>query len=143
MPGPVELDQTAAALWRAVEQAWDQQAGHDRFVQHAHATGALPAAAARYRAHAQAQPDDAIAPRMLARITFLATQQALRPQARPARPFTRSPLFLGVVVAGAVLGALVGLLGKGPCQGAASAPRASVAGPGPLALTWSTGKARP
>jgi len=106
---PAELDETGAALWRTVEEAWDDQDRHDRFVQHAYSTSTLPAAAARYRARAEA---DAIAPRMIARITFLATQQALRPAARPARPFTRSPLFLGLVVAGALLGAIVGLLWK-------------------------------
>lgn len=112
MPGPAELDETAAALWRAAEEDWDEQAPHDHFVQHAFVTSTLPAAAARYRAHAQAQPGDAMAPKMLARIAFLATQQALRPSAPRARPFTRSPLFLGVVVAGALLGAIAGLLWK-------------------------------
>ena len=110
MTAPAELDEAGAALWGAVEADWPDQARHDRFVQHAHATSALPAAAGRYQARAAAQPDDALAPRMLARITFLATQQALRPAARPQRPFTRSPLFLGVVVAGALLGAVIGLL---------------------------------
>lgn len=113
MAGPVELDEAGVALWQAVEARWDEQARHDRFVQHAHATGALAAAAARYRAQAAARPGDEIAARMIARITFLATQQALRPTAPSARPFTRSPLFLGVVVAGALLGALIGMLWRG------------------------------
>jgi len=143
VPGPAELDETAAALWRAVEEVWDAQAGHDRFVQHAYATSTLPAAAARYRARGQAHPDDAIAPKMLARITFLATQQALRPAVRQTRPVTRSPLFLGVVVAGALLGALVGLLGKGPCQGRSSPPRAAAGRPGPAALARVIWKAGP
>ena len=123
MPGPAELDESGAALWRAIEEAWHDQARHDRFVQHAYATSTLPAAAARYRVRATAQPDDAIATRMLARITFLATQLALRPAGPAARPVTRSPLFLGVVVGGALLGALVGLLGKGSCEGPLHPPR--------------------
>jgi len=110
--GPAELDETGAALWCAAEEAWDEPARHDQFVQHAYTTSTLPAAAARYRAHAQARPDDVTGPKMLARIAFLATQQALRPSAPPARPFTRSPLFLGVVLAGALLGAIAGLLWK-------------------------------
>lgn len=113
MPGPAQLDETAAALWRAAEEAWDDQTRHDRFVQHAYTTSSLPAAAARYRAVAQARPVDTTGPKMLARIAFLAAQQALRPAVRSARPFTRSPVFLGVVVAGALLGAVVGLLWKG------------------------------
>ena|GEM_PF-2530576 len=128
MPAPPALDETGAALWRAVEEAWDEPARHDRFVQHAYTTGTLPAAAARYRARAQATADDAIAPRMLARITFLATQQALRPSAPPARPVTRSPLFLGVVVAGALLGALMGLLSKGSCERSSKGPRPGALG---------------
>jgi hypothetical protein len=108
--GPAELDEAGAALWRAVEAGWDEPARHDRFVQHAYATGTLPAAAARYRGQVAARPDDPMAAKMITRITFLATQQALRPSAAPARPFTRSPLFLGVVVAAALLGAIVGLL---------------------------------
>lgn len=112
MAGTAELDEAGAALWRDVEEAWPEQARHDRFVQHAYAAGTLPAAAARYRAVAGTRPDDAIGPKMLARITFLATQQALRPTAPPARPITRSPVFLGLVVAGALLGALIGLLWK-------------------------------
>ena len=110
MASPVALDEAGMALWRAVEGAWEDQAGHDRLVQHAYATSTLPAAAACYRE--RAAQGDAIATKMITRITFLATQQALRPAAKPARPFTRSPLFLGVVVAGALLGAIVGLLWK-------------------------------
>lgn len=110
MAKPAELDDAGAALWRAVEESWDDQGRHDRFVQHAYTTTTLPAAASRYCARSAQQ--DEIAPKMLARITFLATQQALRPAARPARPFTRSPAFLIVVLAGALLGALVGLLWK-------------------------------
>lgn len=112
MAGPSELDEVGAALWRAVEEDWADGPRHDRFVGHAHASSTLAAAAARYRARAAARPDDQTAPRMLARITFLATQQALRPSAAPARPLTRSPLFVGVVVAGALLGAIIGLLWK-------------------------------
>jgi hypothetical protein len=130
LPGPAELDESGAALWQASEEAWHDQARHDRFVQHAYVTGTLPAAAARYRARAVAQPDDAIATRMLARITFLATQQALRPAGPAPRPFTRSPLFLGVMVAGALLGAVIGLLGKGACEGPVHPPR----------LIWKAGR---
>jgi len=135
VPGSPELDESGAALWRAVEEAWDEPARHDRFVQHAYTTCTLPAAAARYRARAQAAVDDAIAPRMLARITFLATQQALRPSAPPPRPLTRSPLFLGVVVAGALLGALIGLLSKGSCERSSNGPRTSAVGSSAAART--------
>jgi len=111
--GPSELDEAGAALWRAVEEVWADEPRHDRFVQHAYASGTLPAAAARYRAWSAARSEDATANKMIARITFLATQQALRPTAPPSRAFTRSPVFLAVVVAGALLGAVLGLLWKG------------------------------
>ena len=112
MGGPAELDEVGAALWRTVEQGWEQPAHHDRFVQYAYTSGTLPAAAACYRRQLQARPDDPTASKMIARITFLATQQALRPAPAPRRPVTRSPLFLAVLVAGALLGALAGLLWK-------------------------------
>ena len=111
MAGPVELDEAGLSLWRAVEEDWADQPRHDRFVQHAYSGEMLPAAVARYRA--TVRPDDPTAAKMIARITFLATQQALRPTVTPRRSLTRSPFFLGVVVAGALLGAILGLLWKG------------------------------
>ena len=112
MGGPAELDEAGDALWRTVEQGWEQPERHDRFIQYAYSAGTLPAAAARYRGQLQERPDDPTAAKMIARITFLATQQALRPAPAPGRPFTRSPLFLVVLLAGALLGAVAGLLWK-------------------------------
>lgn len=113
MANPGELDETGLALWRAVEADWADEPRHDRFVQHAFASGGAVAAVARYRARAAHHPDDALAPKMMARLTFLVTQQALRPSPVPSRGLARSPFFLGVVLVAAIAGAIFGLLWRG------------------------------
>jgi hypothetical protein len=50
---------------------------------------------------------------MIARLTFLVTQQALRPSPPASRGLSRSPFFLGVVLVAAVVGAILGLLWRG------------------------------
>ena len=104
----LELDEPGEALWRAAEAAWGDQAAHDAFVGHAFANNQLVASAARYRAYLSQHPDDSTAAKMIARIGFLASQ-ALRPSPRSAVPLSRSPFFIAIVVAAALLGALLGI----------------------------------
>jgi len=109
LPVAEQLDDPGEALWRAAVATWDVPAAHDAFVGHAFASHQLVAAAARYRGWLAEHPDDAMARQMITRIGFLATQ-ALRPSPRPAAPLSRSPFFLAVVVAAALVGAVLGLL---------------------------------
>ncbi len=113
MPGPTELDESGAALWRALGDSWTDEARHDRFVQHVVASGRWAAAAARYRAYAAQHPQDALAGKMMARIVSLVTQQALRPTPPPERALARSPFFIAVIAVAAVLGMVLGLLWRG------------------------------
>ncbi|HEY4184984.1 MAG TPA: hypothetical protein VGP07_07945 [Polyangia bacterium] len=113
MANPTELDETGLALWRAAEDGWADQPRHDRFVQHAFASGGAVAAVARYSARAAQHPDDPLAPKMIARLSFLVTQQALRPSPPAGRGLSRSPFFLGVVLVAAIAGAILGLLWRG------------------------------
>jgi len=112
IPAPAALDEAGEALWRAALEAWTETARHDAFVGHCYATTSLVAAAARYREHLTAHPDDEIARKMTARIAFLATQ-SLRPSPPARPPLSRSPLFLVVVALAGIGGAIWGLLYRG------------------------------
>jgi len=111
-PSPAELDADGEVLWAAVMAAWDDSGAHDRFIQHCYRTERLAAAGARYRARAAAVPEDPVAPRMRERIVFL-SMQALVPARRGGASrasFFQSPWFVGLVLGGAVLGALLGFV---------------------------------
>jgi hypothetical protein len=110
----LQLDAQGESLWRNVIEAWDEETRHDRFVQYCLTTGRLAAAGSRYREyltdHADA-PAAQVARRMQQRVTFL-SMQALRPSSRRlvTSHLLQSPWFVAIVLLGATLGAILGLV---------------------------------
>ena len=98
-------------MWRETIEARGDETRHDRFVQHCFRTGRLAAAAARYAAHLAGHPDDETARRMQQRVVFLSTQVVVpSPQPRGKSRLLESPWFVAIVLAGAVAGAILGIV---------------------------------
>jgi len=104
------LDGEGERLWFEVTAVFGDPARHDRFIAHCAKEGFLPAAARRYRDWSTAHPDDAVSPKMIQRITFLALQPMAQPRAQVSRRF-RPGLLLAVIAVAAVAGALFGMFG--------------------------------
>lgn len=110
------LDTEGERLWQEVTAVFADPARHDRFIHHCSRSGALPAAARRYRDWREAHGDDPTAGKMIQRITFLATQPLTEPKRLPPRRLGRGAV-LAIVVVAAVVGALFGLFsGRSPAR---------------------------
>ncbi len=103
------LDPTATALFAACEQAWDDDARHDKFVKYCSSSGLLSSAARQYRLRLQQYPEDPLATKMQQRIVTMASFLLTTHQPPPA-PLTRSPWFLALVGLAALAGLLAALL---------------------------------
>ena len=103
------LDVEGERLWHEVTAVFADPARHDRFIHHCSRSGALPAAARRYRDWREAHGDDPTAAKMIQRITFLATQPLSEPK-RPAPRRLGRGVLLAIIVVAAVAGALFGVL---------------------------------
>jgi hypothetical protein len=108
-----EVDAELGARWRAVLEAWDDDARHEAFVERCMRVGRVDLAIERYRAMKQARPDDASVDRRLEHVgKVLAFAAFTRTAAEPA-PVARRwlapfALVVGALVALGVLWALVG-----------------------------------
>jgi hypothetical protein len=110
----LDLDATGESMWRDLMGDWGDQTRHDRFVQHCLSIGRLAAAGARYREHLDnhaEEPSAPIARRMQERVVFLSLQ-TLRPSSRGQMTshLMQSPWFVAIVLFGATLGAVLGLV---------------------------------
>lgn len=112
----IDLDERGEALWREATAAWDDPTTHDRFVHHCYEVGRLAAAGGRYRAFLDGQPPPseaaaAVARRMQQRVVFLSMQSLHKRSPRASSSnLMRSPWFLVLLLVGAALGALLGLV---------------------------------
>lgn len=99
-PAPAVLDSEGEALWRKVEEQWDDGARHDGFVKHCLQHNQLSAAGRLYRARLDTFPGDTIATKMQAEIVAKASlTMAMAQQNRaPSEPFTRSKWFWTIVL---------------------------------------------
>ncbi len=104
------------ALWKKVEEAWDDDACHTRFIDEASALGALDLAAARYRKRLRSSDgnDDPRAQAGLDRAARLVLSQNVAPSrdegAAVLGSAARTLKWVGVVAAAALLGATVWVL---------------------------------
>ena len=97
------------ALWKKVEESWDDEAAHARFLDAAVEERALDLAAARYRAAQDRSPDDARAHAGLERAGLLATQ--IQMQAEPVLgPSARWLKLVGLAAAALLLMATMWVL---------------------------------
>jgi hypothetical protein len=103
------LDPESEILWVALLETWGDDARHDAFVKHCVRVGRLQNAGMRYRERLDADPNDATAARMQARIVGMATAALLPMRTEPSTPINRGKWFLWVVAIGAVGGILAGL----------------------------------
>lgn len=75
---------TAAALWAACEESWEDTTRHDAFVDHCQSTQAFAYGAQRYRARlAKGPPGDPVAKERLGQIRARAEAALLRPITAP------------------------------------------------------------
>jgi hypothetical protein len=94
-----DVPEAIEALWRNVQERWDDRARHALFVERALAAGSLGYAARCYRA----QGDDAVAEAQLRRIEerlqqVMAASQTGRPRRTSGRGVTLAILFLFLLV---------------------------------------------
>jgi hypothetical protein len=108
-----ELDARGEALWAELQDGarWSDEAHHHDFLKHCAAAGCLAAAGRRYRLRLDAQPGDALAARMQARVVAMASA-ALAPMRTPPPPANRRKLLLAMAGGAAILGAVAGLLSR-------------------------------
>lgn len=103
--GLAQADAEAARLWTACEQAWDDPARHDAFIQLCQRTAQLPLAAGRYRAAGQARgASDPVTRRALERIEKLALTTLELSAQRERQVERRLPYRKTLVVMAALLG---------------------------------------
>jgi hypothetical protein len=110
----VDLDEQGESLWSAATRDWDDQSGHDRFVQYCFSVGRLAAAGARYRQVLDAEtegPRAAIARRMQERVVVL-SMSSLVPSSRRQEGFRlmQSPWLVAIILFGAAVGAALGFV---------------------------------
>lgn len=111
-PSDPDVDADLSARWRAVCEAWDDDARHEAFVERCLRVGRVDLAIERYRAMKQARPDDASVDRRLEHVGKVLAFAAFTRSAAEPVPVARrwlAPLALvgGAVVAFGVLWALV------------------------------------
>jgi len=106
----VKLDDAGAALWAALQDAWQDEAKHEAFAKHCSAAGVLGAAGRCYRERLDQAPSDAIAVKMQERILSLATVGFTVTRAPPPRLVTREPWFWAVLGVCAIMAAIAGFV---------------------------------
>jgi len=110
---PDEVYSTVQEMWRELENAWDSDEGHEKFIQFCKNNSAVPFASRAYRMRAAKNPADARASDNLRRCTEFAGSmlQLLAVPPRSPKSSSATPGQIAVVVAiGAVLLILVFML---------------------------------
>lgn len=102
------LDPEGTAMFAALAESWDAQAGHDAFLKHCAKVGRLAAAGRAYREFLDGRPGDPTALKMQNRIVGMATA-VLLPLKSSVPQRSRGNWFLWILAVGAVMGVLAGL----------------------------------